>query len=332
MKQILILVVMVLFVLIFPLSMLQLPDELILKTKSQIKDIIANGQSEQHTSEINKQNVGKIKMGMTKQQVNHILGQPNQQLLNEYQQHWTVYHRNYKSFILVMFKQNVVHGVYSNQNMITIAGIKFGMPRAIVEEKLGQPLKIFDSEQYRLNLDNKEMVIYDKNNNYIVLFYDKYENNRVMGIKVIDKSINLEKSYHYANPNITMQKDYAKLHFEILNAARKMHQLSPLNYDERVTKVAQKHADDMAINNFFSHNNKQQETPFDRLKKDGIMYSLSGENIAYGQVSPIEAHHGLMNSLGHRKNILKSDYENIGIGIAFNNKNQPFYVENYISK
>lgn len=80
-------------------------------------------------------NVGKIKMGMTQSQVNRILGEPREQLLNEYQQYWTVYHRDYDDFILVMYLNGKVSGVYSNQNMVvTDKGLKYGLTRENVEK------------------------------------------------------------------------------------------------------------------------------------------------------------------------------------------------------
>jgi uncharacterized protein YkwD len=85
----------------------------------------------------------------------------------------------------------------------------------------------------------------------------------------------------------------------------------------------------MAVNNYFDHTNLQGESPFDRIKEDGIQYTLAGENLAYGQFSSIFAHEGLMNSLGHRKNIIKSGFEYLGVGVAFNEEAQPYYTQNY---
>ena len=61
----------------------------------------------------------------------------------------------------------------------------------------------------------------------------------------------------------------------------------------------------MLDNNYFDHINKQGETPFDRMEKEGVKYISAGENIASGQFNAIYAHEALMNSKGHRKNILR---------------------------
>ena len=63
----------------------------------------------------------------------------------------------------------------------------------------------------------------------------------------------------------------------------------------------------MAENAYFNHENLQGQSPFDRMREDDIAFSMAGENLAYRQFSSIFAHEGLMDSLGHRENILKSD-------------------------
>ena len=45
----------------------------------------------------------------------------------------------------------------------------------------------------------------------------------------------------------------------------------------------------------------------------------------------VYAHQGLMNSLGHRKNILNHQFKNLGLGVDFNDDRQPFWIENYTS-
>ena len=65
---------------------------------------------------------------------------------------------------------------------------------------------------------------------------------------------------------------------------------------------------------FFSHYNLQGESPFDRMDKAGISYVAAGENLALTPTVAI-AHQGLMDSPGHRANILSPDFGRIGIGV-----------------
>ena len=69
-----------------------------------------------------------------------------------------------------------------------------------------------------------------------------------------------------------------------------------------------------------------------RIEEDDLYYTMAGENLAYGQTSSIFAHEGLMNSLGHRENILQAKYEYLGVGVSFNGDNHPYYTENFYTK
>lgn len=68
------------------------------------------------------------------------------------------------------------------------------------------------------------------------------------------------------------------------------------------------------------------------MADDAISFRGAGENLATGQPSSIFAHEGLMNSLGHRENILKAGFDSLAVGVAFNEENQPFYTENFLRK
>ncbi|MCI4060749.1 CAP domain-containing protein, partial [Bacillus cereus] len=66
--------------------------------------------------------------------------------------------------------------------------------------------------------------------------------------------------------------------------------------------------------NYFDHNSHSYVSPFDMMKKFGISYTSAGENIAQGQRTPEEVVQALMNSAGHRANILNKGYTHIGVG------------------
>jgi uncharacterized protein YkwD len=87
----------------------------------------------------------------------------------------------------------------------------------------------------------------------------------------------------------------------------------------------------MALNQYFNHTNLEGESPFDRLEEDQVSFQMAGENLAYGQFSSIFAHEGLMNSIGHRKNILQKDFEYLGVGVDFNQASQPYFTENFFA-
>jgi uncharacterized protein YkwD len=70
----------------------------------------------------------------------------------------------------------------------------------------------------------------------------------------------------------------------------------------------------MFAKGYFSHVNLEGESPSDRITKAKVRFLTAGENLAYAHTLTI-AHNGLMNSPGHRANILHKDYGRVGIGI-----------------
>lgn len=101
---------------------------------------------------------------------------------------------------------------------------------------------------------------------------------------------------------------------ELVNRERAKQGLKPLKADPELTVVARAHSKDMFAQGYFSHVNLEGETPSDRIKEARVRFLTAGENLAYAHTLTI-AHNGLMNSPGHRANILHKDYGRVGIGI-----------------
>jgi uncharacterized protein YkwD len=78
--------------------------------------------------------------------------------------------------------------------------------------------------------------------------------------------------------------------------------------------VARAYSTKMLAEGFFSHVDRQGNTPFDRMTAGDVEYKSAGENLALAPTL-LMAHQGLMNSPGHRANILKAEYGTVGIGI-----------------
>ncbi|PZE19616.1 CAP domain-containing protein [Paenibacillus xerothermodurans] len=135
-------------------------------------------------------------------------------------------------------------------------------------------------------------------------------------------------SSFYPEASSTLVSAYERQSFDLANAARAKLGMSPFAWDDRIAGTARKHSQDMAANDFFDHNNLQGASPFDRMKRDGIKIRAAAENIAAGQTSAIFAHHGWMNSEGHRKNLL-SDIKRLGVGVAFGGSMSIYYTQNF---
>ena len=100
----------------------------------------------------------------------------------------------------------------------------------------------------------------------------------------------------------------------LVNEERAAVGLPALTLDPRLVPVARRHSEEMFKLRYFGHQSPVNGSPFDRLDAAGIKYSRAGENLAYAQ-SVAVAHRGLMQSEGHRANILRPEFTRIGIGV-----------------
>lgn len=102
--------------------------------------------------------------------------------------------------------------------------------------------------------------------------------------------------------------------FDLVNEERTQHALGPFTRDERLVPVARAHSEEMFKLRYFSHDSPVTGSLFDRLRAARIGYTRAGENLAYAQ-SVAVAHRALVDSPGHRENILRPEFRRIGIGV-----------------
>jgi len=84
--------------------------------------------------------------------------------------------------------------------------------------------------------------------------------------------------------------------------------------DEALREVARNHCKDMFERGYFSHYTPDGKSPFDRMNEAGISFGFAGENLALAP-DVVLAMKGLMNSQGHRENILEEEFNKIGVGV-----------------
>lgn len=117
----------------------------------------------------------------------------------------------------------------------------------------------------------------------------------------------------------------------LINQERRKNSLPDLQVDLELARVAEIKSQDMVDNNYFSHNSPNYGSPFDMMKSFGIEYLVAGENLA-GNSTVERAHNALMNSSGHRKNILHPDFTHVGIGAKPSSKYGNMYTQMFIGK
>lgn len=98
-----------------------------------------------------------------------------------------------------------------------------------------------------------------------------------------------------------------------VNREREANGLAAFRMDVDLRKAARDHSSDMFKRGYFSHYTPDGLSPFDRMNAANIEYTYAGENLALAPSSKL-AMQGLLNSPGHRANILNPNFNRIGIG------------------
>jgi uncharacterized protein YkwD len=276
-----------------------------------------------------------IEIGSTEDKVTTELGKPKNHSMNEYGTEWFTYHDGYHNFVMVSFdEKRKVNAIYTNDDLISsTVGIKYGSLKSAVRETLGEPIKEIRKGLNIFILQESEgFDVFKSGDTYTYVFYDLHQNEKVTAIQLIASSLENKKTGIYAGGDAKLRNGFEQQLFDLTNAARVRHGFSILEWEANVAVTARNHSIDMAEKDYFSHENKAGKSPFDRMADDGVTFRGAGENLAYGQSSSIFAHEGLMNSAGHRDNILLNTYSHLGTGVSFNEKLQPYYTENFLLK
>ena len=102
---------------------------------------------------------------------------------------------------------------------------------------------------------------------------------------------------------------------EVVNHERREQGLPALKWNDALAAAARKHAEQMAQQRTLSHQLPGEPSLPARVGKEGVRHSWLSENIAEG-TSTDDIHDQFMKSPNHRSNILDSDMDTVGIGVA----------------
>lgn len=117
----------------------------------------------------------------------------------------------------------------------------------------------------------------------------------------------------------------------LVNADRAAQGLPPLAVNMTLVALARDYAQDMIDRRFAAHTSPDGETFEGRLARYGVTYLTAGENLAKN-VSVDEATRALMNSPGHRANILSSSFTEVGIGVCLDAKGAMYVVQEFVGR
>lgn len=90
----------------------------------------------------------------------------------------------------------------------------------------------------------------------------------------------------------------------------------PLMGNKELHRAAQRHADDMVMNNFFDHTGSDGSNFAERIRDTNFKGRPVGENIAAGNSTAASTVQQWEDSDGHCRNMMNGDANTIGVGVA----------------
>ncbi|MGY4688567.1 S-layer homology domain-containing protein [Salibacterium sp. K-3] len=247
-------------------------------------------------------------------------GEPERVLPSIYGFDWYTYHDEYEDFVMFGVQEERVVAFFSyGESFEAPMDIALGMdPETVVDhmntfiEESGLSPEVNFGIEQGTDGDAPELI------DFTVYHED------------IDTSMEYREDIAEDSSRVAaIEESMALQQFELVNAARTMHDIEPLEWNEEAAEVAEAHSDDMAANDYFAHNSQDGRTPMDRFEDADIDgYMFGGENLATGQRDARRAHRALMNSPGHRENILRTSVQALGVGVTYD-AGAPYYAESY---
>lgn len=231
--------------------------------------------------------------------------------------------------------------IYNDRTMV---------PMRAVFESLGLTVQWFDDEQRITAFDDNVNITMFIGEEYIYVDGEGFEidvapmiiNSRTLvPLRAIGESLGGSVEWYPESRTVTIDtltddidnsaEAWEHEVLELTNAEREAYGLDPLVWNEKLADLARAHSQDMVDRGFFSHNNPDGKTPFDRMREAGIDYSAAAENIAAGQASPEDVVESWMNSQGHRDNILNPKLKELGVGLARGGEYGIYWTQNFVT-
>jgi len=116
----------------------------------------------------------------------------------------------------------------------------------------------------------------------------------------------------------------------LTNKERTQKDIPVLQRNSLLDQAAQMKAQDMAANGYYAHVSPDGVTPMHWVEKAGYKYLIIGENLVVNRTDAEQVVDAFMGSPGHKANILRTDFTEIGIGVAngiYKGKDATFTVQ-----
>lgn len=274
----------------------------------------------------------KVNIGTPFAEVKNQLGHYQDRLSSQYSFDWFIFHNQFIDYYQVGVEGGEVVAIYSTSEHFSVQSLSIHSTKDEVRKTLGiLPITSLLKGSRNYIYSSKEWDLFLVNDHYVTFFYDLHNGTSVSAIQVVKKEYEFSLQGYYGVSDERLRGSYEKQMFYLVNVIRVKEGLPIIVWNPLAAQIARAHSFDMASNDYFDHYNLHGESPFERMKKNGLDYRYAGENLAVGQFSAIFAHHSLLNSYGHRKNMIHTNFREIGIGVAFR-EDRPFFTQKFVTQ
>lgn len=139
--------------------------------------------------------------------------------------------------------------------------------------------------------------------------------NETLNFLTVEPKGNESVALRFKTNNIKVDSQAELKMFAMVNQEREKRGIAILVLDDgKLRNVARDHCVDMFERGYFSHYTPEGLSPFDRMTQADVAFVYAGENLALSPNVDL-AMQGLMQSKGHRENILSPNFGRIGVGV-----------------
>lgn len=138
--------------------------------------------------------------------------------------------------------------------------------------------------------------------------------NDTLSFLTVEPKTNERVNLNFTTNILSVDKAAEQSMFTLVNNERTTRGLKALIFSESLAQVGRDHCKDMFKRGYFSHHTPEGLSPFDRMEQANITFTYGGENLALAPNSSL-AMKGLMESEGHRENILSKNFGKVGVGV-----------------
>lgn len=270
-------------------------------------------------------------------------GEPERKEPSSFGYDWWVYNTSAATFFMVGVQNDIVTQVYIAGDELDASPFKIGQKRdeiyrmTIIDYEVAANVddNIFIFSMSEEDMQTRLLVKFD--GVFAQLYIDR-ETGELQGVRFTDsETLVIHQPYEMiyqgelvmpTPPSSFLQQDIneasaAQLD-DLINIVRDHHELPPLEIDQSVKEVAKMHSEDMKVQNFLAHESPTYGDLKKRLENHEIAFSNANENLATAYFDAIEAVHGWLNSIEHRKVIMDEKYTVVGSGVYLNYYTQIF--------